>query len=139
MASIRAIIPTTAAKIIRIVLVDDAGAVRRALRLILSIEPDLRVVGEAADGARAVQLACDLHPDIILMDLELPGMSGLDAARRITAAGETGAIIMLTAFGGEQIRGAAAEAGIALFLEKGNELADLAETIRALHDRNNRT
>ncbi|MGI8856743.1 MAG: response regulator [Thermomicrobiales bacterium] len=139
MTSIWASAPTTTAKTIRIVLVDDAGAVRRALRLTLSVEPDLSVVGEAADGARAVQLARDLHPDIILMDLELPGINGLDAAQQIKAAGERGAIIMLTAFGGEQIRGAAARAGIALFLEKGDDLADLAETIRTLHDRTNRT
>jgi DNA-binding NarL/FixJ family response regulator len=120
-------------KTIRVLLVDDTESVRRALRLTLSIEPDLSVVGEAADGARAVQCARDLHPDIILMDLELPDMNGLDATRRIKAAGETGAIIMLTAFGGEEIRVAAARAGIALFLEKGDNLDDLAEMIRALH------
>jgi DNA-binding NarL/FixJ family response regulator len=124
-------------KTIRVLLVDDTESVRRALRLTLSIEPDLSVVGEAADGARAVQCARDLHPDIILMDLELPGMDGLDATRRIKAAGERGVVIMLTAFGGEEIRGAAARAGVALFLEKGDNLDDLAKTIRALHERNN--
>jgi DNA-binding NarL/FixJ family response regulator len=124
-------------KTIRVLLVDDTESVRRALRLTLSIEPDLSVVGEAADGARAVQCARDLHPDIILMDLELPGMDGLDATRRIKAAGERGVVIMLTAFGGEEIRAAAARAGVALFLEKGDNLDDLAETIRALHERNN--
>jgi two-component system, NarL family, response regulator DesR len=129
--------PTTTERTIRVLLVDDTETVRRALRLTLSVEPDLCVVGEAADGEYAVRLAQELHPDIILMDLELPGMDGLDATRRIKAAGERGVVIMLTAFGGEEIRGAAARAGVALFLEKGDNLDDLAETIRALHERNN--
>lgn len=128
---------TAAEKTIRVLLVDDTETVRRALRLTLSVEPDLAIVGEAADGARAVRLAQELHPDIILMDLELPGMNGIEATRRIKAAGEAGAVVMLTAFGGEERRAAAANAGVALFLEKGDNLDDLAEDIRALHDRNN--
>jgi DNA-binding NarL/FixJ family response regulator len=124
-------------KAIRILLVDDAGSVRRALRLTLTSEPDLRVIGEAADGEQAVRLAHDLHPNIVLMDLRLAGMNGLDATRRIKAAGDACAIIMLSASGGDAIRDAAARAGIALFLEKGDGLDDLAETIRALHARNN--
>lgn len=128
---------TTTEQTIRVLLVDDTKAVRRALRLTLSVEPDLCVIGEAADGEGAVRLAHELHPDIIMMDLELPGMSGLDATRRITAADEAGAIIMLTAFGGEEIRAAAARAGVGLLLEKGDNLDDLAEKIRALHNRNN--
>jgi DNA-binding NarL/FixJ family response regulator len=124
-------------KAIRILLVDDAGSVRRALRLTLTSEPDLRVIGEAADGEQAVRLAHDLRPDIVMMDLRLAGMNGLDATRRIKAAGDACAIIMLSASGGDAIRDAAARAGIALFLEKGDGLDDLAETIRALHARNN--
>jgi DNA-binding NarL/FixJ family response regulator len=124
-------------KAIRILLVDDAGSVRRALRLTLTSEPDLRVIGEAADGEQAVRLAHDLRPDIVMMDLRLAGMNGLDATRRIKAAGDAYAIIMLSVSGGDAIRDAAARAGIALFLEKGDGLDDLAETIRALHARNN--
>src|SRR6185437_12815544 len=120
-----------------VLLVDDAGSVRRALRLVLSSELDLRVIGEAADGEQAVRLAHELHPDIIVMDLELPGMNGLDAARRIRAASDMCAIIMLTVWGGSAVQDAAARAGIALFLEKGDGLDDLAETIRALHARHN--
>lgn len=128
---------TTTERTIRILLVDDNEAVRRALTRALSAEPDLEVIGEAGDGEHAIHLALTLHPDIILMDLKLPGMSGIDATRRITAAGAAGAVIMLTAFGGDETRVTAAKAGIALFLEKGDDLDDLAEKIRFLHDRNN--
>lgn len=126
--------PTNAT--IRVLLVDDSGSVRRALRLVLSSEPDLRVIGEAADGEQAVRLAGDLHPDIVVMDLELPGMSGLDATRHIKASGERCAIVMLTAWSGDAIRDVAMQAGIALFIEKGDHLDDLAGALRALHARN---
>jgi two-component system, NarL family, response regulator DesR len=137
MASIHENATAAIERAIRVVLADDTGSVRRALRLVLSSEPDLRVIGEAADGEQAVRLARDLHPDIIVMDLELPGMNGLDATRRIKAAGEMCAIIMLTVWGGDAVRDAATCAGVAHFIEKGDHLDNLAETIRALHARNN--
>ncbi len=121
---------------IRVLLVDDTDMVRRALRLTLTIEPDLAVIGEAADGECAVALARELQPDIILMDLELPGMNGIEATKQIRAASTASAVIMLTAFGGDEARTDAAQAGIALFLEKGDNLDDLAETIRGIHTRN---
>lgn len=127
----------TTERTIRVLLVDDTEPVRRALRLMLGVEADFAIVGEAADGAAAVRLATETHPDIILMDLELPGMSGIEASRRIRAAAEGAAIIMLTAFGGDETRAAAARAGVALFLEKGDDLDNLAEHIRTLHARNN--
>lgn len=121
---------------IRILLVDDTGSVRRALRLILSVEPDFAIVGEASDGRHAVALADHLRPDIVLIDLELPGINGIEAARRIRAANSAGEIIMLTAFGGGETRAAASDAGIALFLEKSDHLDDLAARIRCVHQRN---
>lgn len=128
---------TKTVRTIRVLLVDDTETVRRALMRALSVEPDLAVIGEAGDGEHAIHLALTLHPDIILMDLKLPDMSGIDATRRIKAAGEVSAVIMLTAFGGDETRATAAKAGIALFHEKGDNLDDLAEKIRFLHDRNN--
>lgn len=127
---------TQATTALRILLVDDAESVRRALRQVLGIEPDFAVIGEAADGTRAVALAAALHPDIVLIDLKLPGINGIEAARRIHAAGDAGDIIMLTAMGGDRARAAASDAGIALFLEKGDDLDDLAERIRRVHARN---
>ncbi len=131
-----ACIRTPTATTVRILLVDDAESVRRALRHILTSEPDFAVIGEAADGMQAVALAAALRPDIIVIDLNLPGISGVEAARRIRVAGDAAAIIMLSAFGGTTARTAASDAGIALFLEKGDDLDDLVGRIRFLHERN---
>jgi len=132
-----ACIRTTTTTTVRILLVDDAESVRRALRHILTSEPDFVVIGEATNGVQAVALAAALCPDIIVLDLALPGISGIETARRIHAAGDAAAIIMLTAFGGRTVRAAASDAGIALFLEKGDDLDNLVERIRVLHERNN--
>ncbi|MGI8689333.1 MAG: response regulator [Thermomicrobiales bacterium] len=129
-----ACIHTTTAATVRILLVDDADSVRRALRHILTSEPDFAVIGEAADGVQAVALAAALRPDIIVLDLALPGISGIEAARRIHAAGDAATIVMLTAFSSTAMRAAASDAGIALFLEKSDDLDDLVERIRLLHN-----
>lgn len=127
---------TTTAQTVRILLVEDAASVRRALRHVLDSEPGLAVIGETGDGERAVALAATLRPDIVLIDLVLPGIDGIEAARRIRAAGAAGDVVMLTAFGGDRVRAAALDAGIALFIEKGDDLDDLAERIRNLRGRN---
>ncbi len=117
---------------IRILLVDDTETVRRALRLMLSTEPGLAVIGEAADGTEAVRLAHDLQPDVILMDLQMPDIDGIETTRRIKAAHPAIAIIMLTAFGSTGTRDTAARAGVARFFEKGDNLDDLPDEIRIL-------
>ena len=81
---------------ITILLVDDHSLVRRGFRRILEDEPDMEVVGEAADGAEAVRLAGDLHPQVVVMDCALPGMNGLDATRAILADAPSTAILMLS-------------------------------------------
>jgi DNA-binding NarL/FixJ family response regulator len=81
---------------ITILLVDDHSLVRRGFRRILEDEPDMEVVGEAADGAEAVRLAGDLHPQVVVMDCALPGMNGLDATRAILADAPNTAVLMLS-------------------------------------------
>lgn len=120
---------------IRVLIVDDHRMVRSGLRGFLADEPGITVVGEAASGEDAIAYLPELTPDVVLMDLMMPGISGIEAARRIYAAGDAAAIIMLTAFGDTTTRAAASGAGIALFLEKGDDLDDLAERIRFLHER----
>lgn len=81
---------------ITILLVDDHSLVRRGFRRILEDEPDMEVVGEAADGAEAVRLASDLHPQVVVMDCALPGMNGLDATRAILGDAPNTAVLMLS-------------------------------------------
>ena len=69
--------------VIRILITDDHAIVREGLRTLIRTEPDMEVVGEAADGVEAVQMACDLKPDVILMDMEMPRMGGLEAIQKI--------------------------------------------------------
>ncbi|HEU4870886.1 MAG TPA: response regulator transcription factor [Pyrinomonadaceae bacterium] len=73
----------TAQKKTRIVIADDHGTMREGLRLLLNSQPDLEVVGEAGDGREAIQLACQLAPDVLLMDISMPGMNGLDATKKL--------------------------------------------------------
>ena len=84
--------------VIRILLVDDQALFREGLRTLLSIHPDLEVVGEAANGEEALRLAGDLHPDVVLMDLRMPVLDGVTATRRLSAARPGCRVIVLTTF-----------------------------------------
>ncbi len=114
----------------RILIVDDVAAVRQDLRTLLTLAGDLEVVAEAANGAEAVRLADALRPDVILMDLEMPVLGGLDATVQIKARHPACRVVALTIHGWEAERKQAARVGIDCFVVKGTPLAALMEAIQ---------
>jgi DNA-binding NarL/FixJ family response regulator len=116
---------------IRILLVDDHAMVRRGMRDFLGLHDDLAIVGEAADGAEAIELAQRLRPDVVVMDLVMPGIDGVEATARIKADLPETEIVALTSFIEEERIVAAIEAGASGFLLKDAEADDLAAAIRA--------
>ncbi|MFB9313136.1 response regulator [Nocardioides plantarum] len=121
---------------IRVLLVDDQNLVRAGFRALLDSEPDLEVVGEAVDGAEAVSLAVALAPDVVLMDVRMPRVDGLEATARITAdPGLAGTkVVVLTTFELDEYVFGALRAGAAGFLLKDVEPEALIEAVRLVHD-----
>jgi DNA-binding NarL/FixJ family response regulator len=119
---------------ISIVLVDDEQMVRMGLRLILESEDDLKVVGEAGDGAEAVALVKRLDPDVVLMDIQMPGMNGLDATREILALGrdDSSRVLILTTFELDEYVYEALRAGASGFLLKRTPAVDLVAGVRVV-------
>jgi DNA-binding NarL/FixJ family response regulator len=117
---------------IRVLVVDDQELVRAGFAMIIDSRDDLAVVGEAGDGVAAVALAGELRPDVILMDVRMPRMDGIEATRRLTAAGHPARIIMLTTFDLDEPVFAALRAGASGFLLKDIRPADLADAIRVV-------
>ena len=116
----------------RVLLVDDQPLLRTGFRMILSAESDLTVVGEAADGASAVELARRLKPDVVLMDIRMPGMDGIQATRALAGPGVEDPIkvLMLTTFGLDEYVVESLRAGASGFLLKDAPPEDLVEAIR---------
>ena len=118
---------------IRVMVVDDHGMVRRGLVAYLEEEPDLELVGEAADGEEAVQLCEQLRPDVILMDLVMPELGGADATRSIRKWWPQVQVIALTSFQDKELVQEALQAGAISYLLKNVSGADLVEAIRAAY------
>ncbi|MFZ2014584.1 MAG: response regulator transcription factor [Nocardioides sp.] len=118
-----------------VLIADDQALVRRGFRMILEIEPDLEVVGDAADGAEAVARCRSMHPDVILMDVRMPGLDGIEATRRITAdpACADTRVVMLTTFDMDEYVYEALTAGASGFLLKDVQPETLVAGIRAVH------
>jgi DNA-binding NarL/FixJ family response regulator len=115
-----------------VLLVDDQPLLRTGFRMILSAESDLRVVGEAGDGASAVELARRLRPDVVLMDIRMPGMDGIQATRALAGPGveEPVKVLILTTFGLDEYVVESLRAGASGFLLKDAPPEDLVEAIR---------
>ena len=116
----------------RILIVDDHLMVRQGIRQLLESEDDFEVIGEAGDGDQAVQMAADLHPDVIIMDLMMPKLDGIEAARQIKAATPGTAIILLTGFDYGSYTLAVLKAGVAGFLPKKLGGAELIAAVKAI-------
>jgi DNA-binding NarL/FixJ family response regulator len=117
---------------IRIVLVDDQQLLRQGFRLVLSAEEDMEVVAEAGDGEEAVACTVAHSPDIVLMDVRMPGMDGIAATRRIVAEVPTAKVIILTTYGIDEYAFAGLRAGASGFLLKDVLPAELIAGIRAV-------
>ncbi|WP_426736922.1 response regulator [Plantibacter sp. 2H11-2] len=118
---------------VRILLVDDQQLIRLGFGLVLGAEDDLDVVGEASNGAEAIDLAARLQPDVILMDVRMPGLDGIEATRRIVAANPDSRIIILTTFDLDEYAFGALRAGASGFLLKDALPNELTSAIRAVH------
>jgi DNA-binding NarL/FixJ family response regulator len=117
--------------VIRVLIADDQELVRAGFRMILEVEDDLEVVAEAGDGAQAVAAARAVDPDVILMDVRMPGTDGIEAARRLAASGLRARVLMLTTFDADEFVYDAMKAGASGFMLKNAPPQRLVSAIRA--------
>ncbi|GAA3497068.1 response regulator [Streptomyces albogriseolus] len=118
---------------IKVLLVDDHQVVRRGLRTFLEVQDDIEVVGEAADGAEGVALAGELQPDVVLMDIKMPGMDGVEALRRLRELDHRARVLVVTSFTEQRTVIPALRAGAAGYVYKDIDPDALAGAIRSVH------
>ena len=117
---------------IKLLLVDDQSIVRQGLRMRLLMEPDIVVIGEASSGEQALELVESLTPDIVLMDVEMPGMDGITATAVLRENTSQSAVVIMSIHDDVQTRARAQAAGAAAFVEKSGTLEVLLATIRQI-------
>lgn len=117
---------------VRVVLVDDEAMVRVGLRMVLTAEPDIEVVGEAADGGAAVGVVAQTAPDVVLMDVRMPEVDGIEGARRVLAQFPEVKVVVLTTFDEDEYVEAALRAGVSGFLLKVAPPERLIEAVRTV-------
>ncbi|MEU8528135.1 response regulator transcription factor [Streptomyces sp. NPDC048629] len=117
---------------VRVLLVDDQPLVRSGLRVLIADQPDLEVVGEAGDGVEAVRLVGELGPDVVVMDVRMPGMDGIEATRRIMAGPTPTRVLVLTTFDEDDHVHGALRAGASGFVVKDMALDDILAAVRVV-------
>jgi len=117
---------------VRVLLCDDQALVRSGFRMILEAREDIEVVGEAEDGAGAIDAVLSLHPDVVLMDIRMPGLDGIEATRRLVALGAACRVLVLTTFDVDEYVYEAMRAGASGFLLKTAPPRQLAEAVRTV-------
>lgn len=118
---------------VRVLLVDDHQVVRRGLRTFLEVQDDIEVVGEAADGEEGIDRAGELRPDVILMDIKMPGTDGIEALRRLRALANPARVLIVTSFTEQRTVVPALRAGAAGYVYKDIDPDALAAAIRSVH------
>ncbi len=124
--------PRDQAASIRVLLVDDQNLIRLGMRMVLESQPGIEVVGEAGDGREAIDTVARLHPDVVLMDVRMPGLDGIEATRAIVAANPASRIIILTTFDLDEYAFAGLNAGASGFMLKDAPPNELVAAIRAV-------
>jgi DNA-binding NarL/FixJ family response regulator len=117
---------------VRVLIADDQALVRGGFRMILEAKEDMEVVGEAGDGAEAVALVERMQPDVVLMDVRMPGVDGIEATRRIAASGNSARIVILTTYDVDEYVFSALRAGASGFLLKDVRPAELTDAVRVI-------
>ncbi|MEU8620903.1 response regulator transcription factor [Streptomyces sp. NPDC048623] len=120
-------------KVIRVLLVDDHQVVRRGLRTFLEVQEDIEVVGEAADGAEGVARAEELRPDVVLMDVKMPGTDGIEALRKLRELANPARVLIVTSFTEQRTVVPALRAGASGYVYKDIDPDALAGAIRSVH------
>ena len=125
--------PQLSGERILVMIVDDQAIIRRGLGLMLALESDIEVVGQAGDGQEAVDMAAAARPDVVLMDLQMPRLSGVAATRAITSKLPATQVVILTTFDPDDLVFEAIRAGAQAYLLKDADEAEVLDTVRAVH------